>query len=197
MTTILTSAHSPLRIDTISIPGNRGQIGMTICPGKKNRSYSGITWDRDLDTDLDVIVAWGAHAVVTLMEFYELELFGVAALPAHLKARNIEWHHMPIRDVDIPDRWFEQLWLESGQRLKAILFNGGKVLLHCRGGIGRTGTIAARLLVEFGYKPSDAVALVRKTRPGTIETAAQEQYVLKLKKWPKHPAAFRELLAEP
>ena len=58
------------------------------------------------------------------------------------------------------------------------------MLLHCRGGIGRTGTIAARLLVEFGFKPADAIALVRRTRPGTIETSAQEQYVLDLKRWP-------------
>ena len=98
---------------------------------------------------------------------------------------------MPIRDVDIPDRDFEGNWLKSGPRLRTILANGGKVLLHCRGGIGRTGTIAARLLVEFGFKPSDAIALVRRTRPGTIETSAQEQYVLKLKKWPLHATNLR------
>ena len=197
MLNTLTSENSPLRIDVIKLPGNRGQIGMTFCPGKKNRSYSGITWDRDLATDLDAIVNWGADIVVTLLEEFELQMLGIPALPSLLEDRGIEWHHLPIRDLDIPDYHFEERWLESGQRLKSILFNGGKVLLHCRGGIGRTGTIAARLLVEFGYKPSDAVALVRETRPGTIETAAQEQYVLKLKKWPKHSAAFRELLAEP
>ena len=52
---------------------------------------------------------------------------------------------------------------------------------HCRGGIGRTGTIAAKLLVEFGYEPAAAITLVRRTRPGTIETKTQEQYVLQLK----------------
>lgn len=182
MNIILTSGNSPLLIDTISLLGNRGQIGMTICPGKKDRGYSGIICDRDLNTDLDAILAWGANAVVTLLEDFELEMLGIAALPAFLLSRGIEWHHLPIRDVDIPDRLFEEKWLESGQRLRTILSYEGNVLLHCRGGIGRTGTIAAKLLVEFGYKPSDAVALVRKTRPGTIETTAQLQYVLGLKK---------------
>ena len=65
MKTALTSENSPLRIDTIALPGNRGHIGMTICPGKKDSGYSGTPWDRDLATDLDAISDWGADAVVT------------------------------------------------------------------------------------------------------------------------------------
>ncbi|MEI6214969.1 MAG: cyclin-dependent kinase inhibitor 3 family protein [Desulfuromonadales bacterium] len=195
MNTILTSKNSPLRIDTIRLPGNRGQIGMTFCPGKKDSGYSGRVWARDLVTDLDVISDWGANAVVTLMEGFELEMLGVSDLPEMLRARCLEWHHLPIRDVDVPDRHFEAQWQGHGNRLREILISEGKVLLHCRGGIGRTGTIAARLLVEFGFKPSDAVALVRRTRPGTIETDAQERYVLRLKKWPGHSSVFRQLIA--
>ena len=94
----------------------------------------------------------------------------------------MEWHHLPIRDVYIPDALFEELWEESGMRLRQILSQGGRVLLHCRGGIGRTGTIAARLLVEFGASPEEAIRMVRRARPGTIETPAQEAYVMKLKR---------------
>ncbi len=185
-----TSQNSPLRIDTIPLPGKRGHIGMTLCPGKKDCGNSGTAWDRDLAADLDAITTWGAYAVVTLLEEFELEMLGISNLPSLLRERGIEWHHLPIRDVDIPDHAFEEKWLTSGDRIKSILTYGGKVLLHCRGGIGRTGTIAARLLVEFGFKPSDAVALVRETRPGTIETPAQEQYVLKLRKWRTGSSAF-------
>lgn len=182
----LTSANSPLRIDTIVLPGNGGRIGLTLCPGKKDSGHSGNRWDRDLKADLEVIAAWGADAVVTLMEEFELELLGVTALPSLLLSRGIEWHHLPIRDVDIPESIFEGRWFKEGQRLRTILKGGGRVLLHCRGGIGRTGTIAARLLVEFGFEPTDAIALVRKTRPGAIETAAQEEYVRKLRRWPNN-----------
>jgi len=178
---VITSADAPLYINVIVLPGTHGQIGMTFCPGKKDHGNSGIAYDRDLDIDLDVIAGWGAEAVVTLLEAFEMEMLWITALPDHLQERGIEWFHLPIRDVDIPDRHFEEKWLDSGQRLKTILSRGGKVLLHCRGGIGRTGTIAARLLVESGFEPEDAIAQVRKARPGTIETTAQEQYVLKLR----------------
>ena len=185
---ILTSMDSPLYIDIIVLPDSRGQIGMTFCPGKKDQGYSGIAYDRDLEIDLDVIASWGAEAVVTLLETIEMEMLWVTSLPDRLQKRGIEWHHLPIRDVDIPDSLFEEKWLDSGQRLKSILSRGGKILLHCRGGIGRTGTIAAKLLVESGFEPVDAITKVRKARPGTIETKAQEQYVLKLKKVPARSA---------
>lgn len=45
------------------------------------------------------------------------------------------------------------------------------------GGLGRTGTIAAMLLVEFGSKPGDAITAVRAARAGAIETVEQENFV--------------------
>jgi len=180
MEKIFTSINSPLRIDVIVVPGSCGQIGMTLCPGKKDQGYSGNTWNRDLDADLDVISKWGANAVVTLLEEFELDMLGVPTLPSLVLNKGMEWHHLPIRDLDIPDERFEEKWLQNGQRIKSILAGNGQIVLHCRGGIGRTGTIAARLLVEFGFEPSKAIALVRRARQGTIETLAQERYVLKL-----------------
>ena len=51
------------------------------------------------------------------------------------------------------------------------------VLVHCRGGLGRAGTIAARLLVELGMDPTKAIVSVRAARPDTIENCNQENYV--------------------
>jgi ADP-ribosyl-[dinitrogen reductase] hydrolase len=55
------------------------------------------------------------------------------------------------------------------------------IVIHCKGGLGRTGTIAARLLIEFGADATNAIQSVRKARPGAIENNLQEYYVLSLK----------------
>ena len=70
----------------------------------------------------------------------------------------------------------------DGPALRARLAAGERVLVHCKGGLGRTGLVAARLLVEFGVAPADAVARVRAARPGAIETERQLAYVLGLRK---------------
>ena len=51
-------------------------------------------------------------------------------------------------------------------------------MLHCRGGKGRAGTVAAILLVDFGYDKQEAINLVRSRREGAIETETQKDFVL-------------------
>ena len=52
------------------------------------------------------------------------------------------------------------------------------MLVHCKGGLGRAGTVAARLLVELGASPDDAIRRVRDARSRhAIETASQEAHV--------------------
>ena len=172
-----TSATDPLRIDEVAAPpGGGGRIGMTFCPGKRQRGAAMGDWERDLAADLARVAEWGAAAVATLMEPHELERYGVPGLGEAVEALGMEWHHLPIPDVGVPDSLFEARWFYAGHRLRAHLLAGRRVLLHCRGGLGRTGTIAARLLVELGAAPGDAVAAVRRARPGAIETAAQEAH---------------------
>ena len=49
-----------------------------------------------------------------------------------------------------------------------------------RGGMGRAGTVAARLLVERGMSPRAAIHAVRAVRTGAIESRSQEAYVTAL-----------------
>ncbi len=173
----MTSLSHPLRIDTVTVPGG-GLIGMTFCPGKKQPVAAMGAWDRDLDLDLACARKWGSVAVATLMEKHELAKYQVECLGAAVEALGMEWHHLPIIDVDIPREPFEALWVRSGPRLREHLAQGQRILLHCRGGLGRTGTIAARLLAELGLPAQAAVAAVRKARPGTLETGAQVAHAL-------------------
>ncbi len=174
-----TSATHPLQINGVVIDQGQGEIGLTFCPGKMQPDAMSGSWDRDLSTDMAVISGYGAKALVTLMEEHELIELGVPAetIEQAANAHGVEWYHLPIRDVSTPDKSFESAWGYAGIRLRKLLAGGNRIVLHCKGGLGRTGTIAARLLVELGEEASSAIARVRKTRPGAIETREQEDYV--------------------
>lgn len=169
------STTHPLRID--SQPISNGVLGLTLCPGKKGDSVFGAAWDRDLDVDLDVIKDWGAHAVLSLIEDHEFDLLSVSGLGDAAKSRGMDWYHFPIRDLDVPSPEAMQKWRYLSPRLHQTLENGGRVLVHCRGGLGRAGTVAALLLVERGRSAPAAMAIVRAKRPGAIESEVQERFV--------------------
>jgi atypical dual specificity phosphatase len=50
-------------------------------------------------------------------------------------------------------------------------------VVTCAAGIGRTGTILAAYLVNTGWEPGEAIDYVRRQRPGSIQTAAQEESI--------------------
>ncbi len=174
---VRTSHSHPLQIATIGVPGGTGAIGVTFCPGKRDFAALTGAWDRDPQEDIEAIRTWGASAVVCLMESCELQELKVSDLDKAVERAGLAWFHLPIRDVQTPDATFEEAWAEAGLKLRALLGDGKRVLVHCRGGLGRSGTIAARLLVELGMEPAHAIALVRKHRPCAIETTEQEAYV--------------------
>lgn len=169
--------NAPLRIAEIETRPGGGRIGITFCPGKKQNGASGRHY-RDLAVDLDHIARWNAAAVVTLTEQFELEELKVPALGQEVKRRFMEWHHLPISDYSVPDEAFEAAWSENSARLRTLLEAGSRILIHCKGGLGRAGMIAARLLVEMGEAPKTAMERVRDARSHlAIETPEQEDWV--------------------
>ena len=172
-----TSDTHPLQIAALDSLGG-GRIGMTFCPGKQDPFAMTGAWARDLDTDLTAIRSWGASALVTLMESHELEHLEVGRLGEAARSIGLDWYHLPIRDVSVPSDAFETQWRTSGEELRARLLGGQSLVVHCRGGLGRTGMIAARLLIELGEAPLRALQRVRAARPGAVETREQELYVL-------------------
>lgn len=172
-----TSLTHPLEID--EMPCGGGLLGLTLCPGKQGPSNFGDPWERDLELDMRAIVDLEATTLVSLMEAHEFPMLNVAGLGDAAEEAGLEWHHLPIRDVNVPDERFERLWTYSGHVLRGKLRAGETIALHCRGGLGRTGMIAARLAIEFGAAPEEALRRVREVRRGTVETPAQEAYVLR------------------
>ncbi len=181
------SENSPLHIAEVKLEQGGGSLGLTLCPGKKDANRN---WSRDLSKDLQVIRAWGATTVMTLIEEHEFRLLGVESLAHDVCALGMNWVHLPIVDVSIPDSRFEDAWVSEGPKLHDRLDAGEKILIHCRGGLGRTGLVAGRILVERGCAPKDAIQRIRSARPQAIETSEQEHYVLKSKMNPENGKLF-------
>lgn len=172
-----TSIFHPLQIASIETGQGRGRIGVTFCPGKKQPDAATGARDRDLDADLDSILSRGASAILSLNEETEILDLGVPGLGTSVTRRHMRWYHLPIRDMSAPGAAFEGRWAKAGREVRARLRHGSDILVHCKGGLGRAGTVAARLQVELGCDPDTAIGCVRAARPGAIETPGQERHV--------------------
>lgn len=152
-----------------------GRLGVTFAPGKKARSAYGSPWSRDLDLDLGRMrQALGVEVLVPLVEDDELLHLAIPDLVPKAEALGMTVHRLPIPDGEVPEPAAALLLVD---RIVAALAAKQTVVVHCRGGLGRAGTIAACTLVRLGETPKDAMATVRRVRPGAIENRRQERFV--------------------
>jgi protein-tyrosine phosphatase len=161
----------PRWISWLVHPAFAGAIGLARLPGKRLQS---------LAEDLAEIRASGATTLVTLNPWPELRRLGYGDFAAEVTRAGLAWHHLPIQDFGVPDAAFEIAWQERGPRLRQRLRQGDAIVIHCYAGLGRSGLVAARLLLEFGETPERALELVRAARPGSVQTDEQEDYLFDL-----------------
>ena len=168
-----TSATHPIQLDGMTV--GRGRLSLTLCPGKKGDSLLGKPWNRDLAMDVTKIAADGADVVVSLIEMAEATELGVPDLGERIEGAGLMWLSFPIRDCGVPgDRAaFEAL----ADRVSGLLDEGRHVVVHCKGGLGRAGTLASTVLVRRGVPPDDAIRRVRAARNGAVENERQERWI--------------------
>jgi len=168
--------NTPNTIDTIAVPGFVGSMGLVACPGIRVGSAQPYG-KKNLAVDVQALVDWGANGVVCFLEPHELAIAKVQELPQMLQENGIWWRQLPIIDMDIPDQKFEDIWAEEGELIRHALRIGEQVVFHCYAGLGRTGMMAARILVEMGMDTQQAVAAIRASNGRRIQTDAQENLV--------------------
>lgn len=183
----------PLLIDPVTVPGHKGVIGITSCPGMKDQASCFDLYGESLVDDLLTIRNWGAAALVTLIDDLEFKILGVREFPATVASLNLPWFHLPIRNLGIPDESFDRQWQGAGPLLCKLLREGERVVVHCKEGIGRAGIIAARLLIEMGTPAEKAISLVQRARPGSLQLYSHERYCLSFESRLQSAASAAEL----
>lgn len=170
----------PIRVDFLPADahGLPGRVGLTFAPGKRD----GYKWHRDLATDLDRLRDhYGADLLVSLMEDFEYQFLQIADLVPEATARGIRVRRFPIVDGDAPRDDEMGAFIRLLRDIEETAKAGEVVVVHCRGGLGRAGTVVAGFLVLRGHAPRDAIATVRATRsPSAVESRSQEAWVARV-----------------
>lgn len=113
----------------------------------------------------------GIGALVSLDEY---------GLPSALvNEQGLSYLHIPVPDFHSPEPEQAEAFVDF---VKERRNEGRPVAVHCRGGYGRTGTLIACYLISTGMTAREAIDLVRRRRPGSIETAGQERFLAEFEK---------------
>ncbi|WP_045996734.1 phosphatase domain-containing protein [Loktanella sp. S4079] len=129
----------------------------------------------DFATDISQIAEWGARLVITMTTVDELQALGTANMRTDLVQMGIDWLHLPVPDFSTPDTLD---WSTLRENVLGRLENAEHVLVHCRGGCGRSGMLALRLMIAGGEAPNNALKRLRSIRPCAVETADQMRWAM-------------------
>ncbi len=126
-------------------------------------------WD-DLEEDLSDMRREGIGAIVTLTE-YSLDAKTV-------RNAGMAYLHLPIEDFGPPT--IEQIREFCEFCRQQIEERHTAVVAHCYAGRGRTGTLLACYFVYKGHSAAEALSIVRRLRPGSVESDEQS---LAIEEW--------------
>ncbi len=147
---------------------DQAALVLTPCPGTKQA---------DLTASIDQLKAQGVTVVVTALDQQEMQQHGVEQLPQEVQKAGLLWLHAPIADDCAPDEAFHTRWQQISPLVHQALDSGEKVALHCMGGSGRTGLLAAHVLLEKDWPLATIIAEVQALRPGAFTKSVQVDYI--------------------
>ena len=173
-----TSITHPIKVDWITNPRIIGELGITLCPGKcQPISWSG-GWNRDLETDVTRLSGMKVHTIISLIEQKEMEELQVPYLGDVIQKHQINWIHLPIPDTTAPTMEV----LSELESFKHSIINSlnseERVVVHCKGGLGRAATIVCMILNWFNISNRDSINHIREVRSPDCVNPKQEKFLL-------------------
>lgn len=179
--------HSPApSVSRLALPGFAGALLLGPCPGRRKEALDDASSRAALTEDLSRLAEMGATGLLSLVEAKEFP----DGFAGAIRAAGLEWTHLPIPDYGVPDAGFMADWhkLDLARRLR----EGESWAIHCRAGLGRTGTVAALLLVENGASATEAIAQIRRKHDtAAVETEAQADFLIAQEQGAPRPAIAR------
>jgi protein-tyrosine phosphatase len=146
-----------------ALPVAGGILGIAPLPGRGGRWHDDLAHLRD----------WKPALVVSMTTASEQVSHGLGDLGFDIQDSGARWIHFAVPDLDIPTPEQTEDWELARKTALAALQGGGRVLIHCMGGCGRSGMAALRLMIEAGEEPDTALARLRTIRPCAVETEDQ------------------------
>lgn len=182
-----TSLTHPYRIDFVPMEflgagRNKGRLGLGQAPGQK---YQGKLYRqiRDLSLDLKLIrETYRIDVIVSLLEDKEYQKLALTDFFEKARAMSLEVLRLPIKDMNVPES--QAAVLELVQKINQRINHGQNVLIHCAGGVGRTGIIASSLLIyRRGISADEAIAIIQDSRIGALQSKNQHDFLRDFALW--------------
>ena len=147
---------------------NGARILLTPCLG---------TQGVELETSIKNLKQAGSTLLLTLMFDEEITKNGIQSTPDFCKQCDITWLQLPIIDDDVPDKEFKSKWKLHQKLILETIENEGCLVIHCKGGTGRTGLVAAMILYCYGYPIEKAIDCVQNVRHEALRNKEQVAYL--------------------
>ncbi|XP_028845622.1 cyclin-dependent kinase inhibitor 3 [Denticeps clupeoides] len=165
---------SPLQISWLSLSVVECSQFLGICPlpGCKYKEVR-----RNLQTDVGELQNQGVEDIFVFCTRGELQRYRVPCLLEAYTQRGLTVHHLPFPDGGTPEL---PQCCQILEELQASLQASRRTVIHCYGGLGRSGLIAACLLLQLSVSmtPNKAIEILRELRgAGAIQTVKQYNFL--------------------
>ena len=158
-----------------------GILGMTQCPGKRCKGRNKYDYQRNLKEDFKLFKKKNVKLIVCLLGKYEMRTIGVDLDEYFKIGKDMEIEIINIRMVEMatPDIKLKELEFFLDKMID-FLKKKQKIIVHCRGGVGRAGLICGLIMKKLNIFSSyqKCISYLRKKRhKNCVESQKQRDYL--------------------
>lgn len=130
-----------------------------------------------INREFAAIASKGINTIVSLLESKESFDVGLHDEEALAIKHGMAFHSFPIKDLGVPAS--KDPFKYFIKKIHKAVESGENIVIHCHGGIGRSGLVAGGVLLHSSYTVLDAFAHITKKRGKTVpETDEQISWLI-------------------